>query len=387
MADAEMTRVTAKTSSRRGDLTVLSIFSGDLWAGAEVMIFHLLNKLKDDRSLRIVALSLNEGTLTHKLRRAGLQTFVIGEGTRTFAQILLEALRLFRGERIDIIHSHRYKENLLALFLAKFGGVQRLITTVHGLGELPFRLQRGYIPTRLLAKMEYFILKRFFTRVITVSQEIKKSLVRKYAFTDEKVHVIYNGIPLPPDPPALRAPENGRCHIGTVGRMVPVKDFDLFLEMAAEIRKQTPTVLFSILGDGPLKRDLIRKAKELKLEDSVELASPRPDPFPYYSSVDLYVNTSVHEGIPISVLEAMACGKAVVAPRVGGIPEIISHGVNGLLVDSREPKEFARSCMILIKDKDLRAAIGKSAWLRVGLHHSDSTMADCYRKLYWQLAG
>ena len=79
-----------------------------------------------------------------------------------------------------------------------------------------------------------------------------------------------------------------------------------------------------------------------------------PDPMPYYQSLDLYLNTSLHEGIPLSILEAMACGKPVVAPKVGGIPEIISHEENGVLIEAREPKKIADSCLRLMQDEDLR---------------------------------
>ncbi len=365
-------------------LTVLHIFSGDLWAGAEAMVFNLLDRLKDDPGLKIIALSLNEGILTGRLRDAGVEVHTIPEAENSFLKIFLKALNLFKGKKIDVIHSHRYKENLLALLLAKTMGVKRLVSTLHGLAEPPIQ-QDGKNSASLKTKMDYFILKRYFSRVIAVSQEMKKTLVQKHHFREEMVEVIYNGISIPscPPPPAPRPPTPApRTHIGTVGRMVPVKDFDLFLEVAAEVVRENDRVRFSILGDGPLKQHLVDRAKKLGIGNYLDFLSPTPDPFPYYYSLDLYLNTSLHEGIPLSVLEAMACGKPVVAPSVGGIPEIISHGEHGLLVEGRKPRDFVYSCLKLVQDNDLRIAMGESASKRIGSRFESLNMAQCYSKLY-----
>jgi glycosyltransferase involved in cell wall biosynthesis len=177
----------------------------------------------------------------------------------------------------------------------------------------------------------------------------------------------------------------GDFHIGTVGRMVPVKNFDLFLTTAAAVRRQTEGVRFSILGDGQLRGQLIKKVKELKINDRLDFLPPYPDPFPYYRSLDLYLNTSIHEGIPLSILEAMSCTKPVVAPRVGGIPEIITHGEQGWLVEEYHPSAFSRACLRLIQDKDLRKTLGENALKRVTTCFSDYRMAESYKKVYQQL--
>ncbi len=171
--------------------------------------------------------------------------------------------------------------------------------------------------------------------------------------------------------------------------MVPVKDFDLFLEVAAEIKKQINSqsvtrnpklnnIRFSILGDGPLKDKLIQKAKDLKLNGCMEFLPPSHDPMPYY----LYLNTSIHEGIPLSILEAMSCGKPVVAPKVGGIPEIISHGVDGYLVEERTPVLFSALCNELANDKMKRDEMGKRGAERITSMFSDMNMALQYYNLY-----
>ena len=363
-------------STQPDRLSVLHVFSGDLWAGAEVMIFNLLNQLQKARRVRLTALSLNEGVLTEKLREAGIETWVIPESTHSMPRILVKAFRLFRHRSFDIVHSHRYKEHVLAVFLARSLGVQGLVATLHGLSEMPTAL----LPPR--PALDCAILKRYFTRVVAVSREVARTLTETYRFDPARVDVIANGVPLLAGAEGPVLPRPGGLHIGTVGRLVPVKDFNLFLEMAAAILRRTDDVRFSILGDGPLRSALSRTVRDLNLHASVDLLAPRADPESYYRSLDIYVNTSRDEGLPLSVLEAMACGIPVVAPLVGGIPEIIADGVEGFLVRSRRPTEFAGSCVSLIEDRDLRITMGRNALTRARLHYSDRRMAESYENLY-----
>lgn len=349
------------------------------------MIYNLLSELQAKGEVDLIALSLNEGILSEKLRQRNVPTEVIPESGSSFLGVFIRALLFLRGRKIDLIHSHRYKENLLALFLAKATGVKRLVTTLHGLPEAP---HAGYPQDRLGAKtrLDHRILKRNFTRVVAVSQEMKETLVHRYRFSEDRLAVIYNGIPLPASSEGRSGLDRAGIHIGTVGRMVPVKDFDLFLRVAAEVLKKDDRVRFSILGDGPLRGKLIQTAKELKIDPFVHFLSPRPDPSDFYRSLDLYLNTSLHEGIPISVLEAMACGKPVVASAVGGIPEILSHGRAGMLIDGRDPEGFARSCLRLIEDERLRDSMGEEARRRVASDFSGSKMAGHYSGLYLDLS-
>jgi glycosyltransferase involved in cell wall biosynthesis len=366
-------------------MAVLHLFSGDLWAGAEVMILNLLTELKEDQRLEIFALSLNEGILTERLRKAGIETEVIPEADHPLPKIWLKAVRLYRRRGIALIHSHRYKENILALLLAKSIGTKKLISTLHGLSETPTMAGRQEVSSDLKTSVDYFLLKRFFSRVVAVSEEMENVLVGKYHFRPERISVIHNGIPIPSIGSPSVPPVGSPIHVGTVGRMVAVKDYVLFLEVAAELKRQTSNVRFSILGEGPLKEQLIQKARDLKIDDAVAFLSPRSDPFPFYRSLDIFVNTSLHEGVPLSILEAMICKKPIVAPRVGGIPEIVEQGTNGFLVEGRETKAFIQPLLMLIQDRSLRERMGESGAKKVEANFSSSTMSEEYLKLYMHL--
>ncbi len=366
-------------------ITVLHIFSGDLWAGAEVMICTLLATLKEDSTHRIICLGLNEGILATRLRDAGIDLYVVPEARTGFLRVGLNTYKLLKGRRIDIIHSHRYKEHGLALLLARMMRIDKLVATVHGLPEPVVGRShiRGY--PGLKTMISNFLLKKYFSRVITVSEEMRETLVKVYGYSRSKLDVIYNGIAGLDHMHRHRTGMVDEFHIGTVGRTVPVKDFHLFLDIAGELRKRSKRVCFSILGDGPLSRQLMDKAKSLDVVDAVQFVAPRPDPTSYYQSLDLYLNTSIHEGIPISLLEAMAMGLPIVAPRVGGIPEMIDHEQQGLLVDSRNAVDFSDACMRLVEDEGLRTKLSDSAFHRVREQFNSEMMTRGYTQLYREL--
>lgn len=367
--------------------TVLHIFSGDLWAGAEVMIHNLLAQLRLGNQDRLIALSMNEGVLTGKLRAVDVETHVIPEARFSFPRILLRAARLLRSRRIEIIHSHRYKENLLAVLLGRILRVKSLIATVHGLPE-SISGQEG--PSDTMTHLNTVLLRRCFSQVVTVSHDIKRRMVEACDFMDASILVIHNGIP-PIDCSSLShhsssIPEKHHdFHIGSVGRLVPVKDFPLFLEIAARLSSHVDNARFSILGDGPCRGELEEIADRLGLNGRFSLMSSGQDPVPYYRTLDIYLNTSLHEGIPMSVLEAMACGIPVIAPRVGGLPEIIADGEDGFLVEGRNPEDYVRRCVDMIRDANLRTRIRESASRRIQSDFSAARMTQDYYSRYVSL--
>ena len=235
---------------------------------------------------------------------------------------------------------------------------------------------------RWRSRLDFFVIKRGFGCAVAVSEEMKRTLVNQHGFREERVHVIRNGGVFPPLAPAPSGSGRACFHIGTVARMVPVKGLDLFLDVAARVRREAPVVRFSLLGDGPLRDELAQRATALSLRDCVEFLTPRPDPFPYYQSLDLYLNTSRHEGIPLSVIEAMACGTPVVSSAVGGIPEIVTHGEHGFLVEARDAAQFTQWCLTLIWDNQLPRTMGERASAHARAHLSASAMARAYRHLY-----
>jgi glycosyltransferase involved in cell wall biosynthesis len=296
-----------------------------------------------------------------------------------------QAVRRLAGRRIDILHSHRYKENVLAWLVARRLGITSVVTTIHGVSEATTegRVERWWAPCRRW--VDYTLLKRRFSAAVAVSEEMKRVLVDRYGLPEHKMRVIRNGGRFPVAGPVTHGPDCGG-HLGTVSRLVPVKGLDLFLDVAAMVARISPAARFSILGDGPLRESLERKAEDLGLAGRVQFLAPRPDPFPYYRSLDVYLNTSLHEGLPLSVVEAMACGLPIVSAAVGGIPEIVEHGRHGYLVRGRDARVFAEHCLSLLQDEPGRRAMGERASATAHAQLSAPAMAASYRDLYETLS-
>lgn len=365
---------------------MLHIFSGDLWAGAERMIWTLLRQLSKRQDLEVFALSLNEGELAVALRKSGIETLVFRESERTFFDLVRETGAAFHGREIDVIHAHRNKENLLAWCILKRVGGQSLVTTLHGHSEAVGRWGLARLRRHVLERVDEELLRHSFSSVVAVSDNIRQMLVREKGFRAAQISVIHNGIDLPPWSQARRQ-SVGPFRIGSVGRFVPVKDFPLLIATGKLLVETGEDVRLMLLGEGPEKDELQDLVKREGLDAVVSFADPCADPTEFYRSLDLYLNTSRHEGIPLSLLEAMACGTPVVAPAVGGIPEIVRDQHDGSLVTERSAVAFAEACRRVMHDRVVYDSMRIRARKRVESEFSSEKMATSYLALYRKLSG
>jgi glycosyltransferase involved in cell wall biosynthesis len=363
-------------------LQVCHILSGDLWAGAEVMAFTLLKKLKEVPSLKLQVILLNDGRLLEELRAIGLNPYVFDEKRLSSLQLFLKIRKLVSQLRPQIIHSHRYKENILAYFTRKRGTPTRLVSTQHGLPERHSLIANLY--SFFVARLNEYVLARHFDQLIAVSSDIRKSLLARQGFDPERVSVIHNGIELND----LRAAcsRGSELVVGSCGRLVAVKDFSLFVEIAKAAVKQKAPLRFELAGEGPERLHLEDLAVKYGLGAYVRFRGHLDNMASFYRDLGMYMNTSVHEGIPLSILEAMSWKLPVVAPKVGGLTEIISDGVDGFLVDGRDPLIYAERCMKIQKDPKLRQRLGNAAREKIVRYFSDDSMAYRYENLYRKVA-
>jgi glycosyltransferase involved in cell wall biosynthesis len=173
--------------------------------------------------------------------------------------------------------------------------------------------------------------------------------------------------------------------IGIVARLVPIKRHDDFLDAAARLQTRWPDARFLIVGDGERRAPLEAAARRHGLADRVTFLGWRRDLDRIYADLDVVVLTSANEGSPVSLIEAMAAARPVVATRVGGVPDLVEHGVNGLLVPPGDPPAVADAITTLLADADRRRAMGNAGRKRVrDAHGVDRLVADVDR-LYSEL--
>jgi glycosyltransferase involved in cell wall biosynthesis len=224
---------------------------------------------------------------------------------------------------------------------------------------------------------------------IAVAEEHGRHLVEIEDFPAERVHVIPNGVDVRRFAPgeaaaSLRASLGVAPHaplVGVVAALRPEKDHATFLRMAALVREKLPATRFLVIGEGPERPALERLSRDLNLENAVKFLGNRSDVPELLSALDVFVLTSQMEASPVSIMEAMACGKPVVAPRVGSIGESVIDGVTGYLVEPGSAVRAAERLLRLLTDPALAQRMGRAGRERVCETSSLENMVAGYEAL------
>lgn len=299
--------------------------------------------------------------------------------------IFLRIARHIRRREIDIVTTHNYGALFYGSFGARLGGCSRLLHVDHN--PLLSSKRRYPIPHKRLSSAAY--------KVIAVSGEVRANLIAQEGIAPERIDIISNGVDdslfsMPFDRHSLSArlgiPEN-RVVIGTGARLVYEKGLVHLLDAAGLIKKKRDDFVLVIVGDGPLMGQLRKKAHDNGLNGHAVFTGARTDFHEIIRLFDIFVLPSVSEGLPLSLLEAMAAARAVVASQVGGIPEVITHGQTGLLVPPGSPAHLADAVELLMDDPGYRAKCGQSARLKFEEKHSAQAMAASYARLYESVLG
>ena len=370
-------------------VAVCHIASGDLWAGAEVQIATLLRNLAQREELRLSAILLNPGRLAQEIRSCGIDVRIIPESQKSFLAVFSEAARYLAPRGIRILHSHRYKENVLAALLARRCRIPFVVRTQHGLPEPYVGLR--HIKQRLIQRLDRFVARWATDRVISVSSEMSRHLARR--MNPQKIVIIPNGVDPAVVHSALSVGETRDrlgiprdCHVlGTAGRLEPIKRLDIFLEAAKLLSAERRDTWYVIAGEGREEARLRALTQSLGLGDRVSFLGHRNDIYDVLRALDILVLCSDHEGLPMVLLEALCLGVVVVARAVGGIPEVIQNGANGILVDSSDPRSLANACVQVLADRARFQRLVEAGFKSVTDGFGAAKAADQVTQLYFSL--
>lgn len=367
MASVECLAVgTAHVVSAR-PIRICHVMSADLWAGAEVQVATAASFLADQSGVELSAVLFNDGWLASQLRGLGVPVVVFDEHTCSPARILAMLIRYLKMHEIDVVHTHRHKDSVLGTIAARLAGVPHLVRTVHGLSEP----MRGWdrLKQNVYDAVDRTALRLFADRIVAVSEQIAGLLRRAGHRTVLRVH---NGIDVrhvaatrpAADVRSILGIRPGQLLIGTAGRFNAVKGQQYLLEAARLLDDRLDArVLF--VGSGPLETELRTQASELGVMERCLFVDPAVDSragiYDLIAAMDVFTLPSLSEGIPMAMLEAMALGRPVVASEVGGIPEVITDRVNGLLVPACDPRAIADACAALAADRARAEALGSRA--------------------------
>jgi len=320
---------------------VVHLVSGDLWAGAEAATFELLRALRKIDGIDASAIVLNPGTLAERLAAADVPVDIVPELEHSFPE-LRRAIRHRTGDA-DLLHAHRYKESLLAAF----SGLP-WVSTQHGRPE-PFS-GAARLRAAATSALDLAVKRLSGARVIGVSGEVSQWLAPRVG--PRKVVTIANGIADPHERVAAPPWSERARRVGFLGRLVPVKR-PLF---AIECIAHCPDIELDVVGDGPLREQVRARVEELDLSDRVQLRGHVDDPLPLVAGWRSLISTSVHEGHPISVLEALSLGTPVVF-CANGVGDAVGPEAGRAVDAAAPPRHWAPTLASLVTD----AAAGLAA--------------------------
>ena len=252
--------------------------------------------------------------------------------------------KLLKNGNFDIIHTHSSKAGFIARLAAKLNKIPVIIHTVHGFAFNDFMN---------VYKKNFFIyvekiLARWTDVLITVSNLNKNKIVDLNIAKEENIKNIYSGIDLSLFTDKRNSDfrkelnlGDDKILIGSVGRLSNQKDPITMINAFDIVSKKFPEAYLVLVGDGPLKDKIVDRIKKLKLKNRVHLTGNKSNPWDVYHSIDLFIMSSIYEGLGRSITEALSCGVPVVCTAVEGVPEIIKDSITGTLVPPREPIELA----------------------------------------------
>jgi len=291
-----------------------------------------------------------------------------------------------------VVHTHTAKAGTLGRLAAWWCRVPIVVHTYHG------HVLHGYFgpgKTRLFIAIERW-LARHTDRLVAVSEQVRRDLLGLGIGRPERFSVVPLGLDLERFLAAdarrgqlrheLGFTERERV-IGIVARLVPIKAHEVFLQAAAAVAERVPESRFVIVGDGERRNELEALSHRLGLGERLRFLGWRRDLDTVYADMDVVALTSRNEGSPVSLIEAMASARPVVATRVGGVPDLVEHGVTGYLVPPGDILRFARAIEDVLASPDRGRALGEAGRHRVHPAFSAQRLVADMDALYTELLG
>jgi glycosyltransferase involved in cell wall biosynthesis len=369
-----------KYGRKESGLSLFQIDAGREWRGGQRQALLLARELERKGYDSIFCVQ-PKSPLHQKAASSGVRVFPLKIRSELDLLAVFRLSLAMKAKKCVLVHSHDAHAAAIGLMAASFARVPvRVISR-----RVDFPLKKNF-----LSRLKY---GERTDRIIAISKGVKKVLV-KSGVNSRTIDVIPSGIDFTPYEEAAASnflreelslsPED--FLVGIVAHLSDHKGHKYLIDAARLLKEKDPRIKVIIVGEGPLRMELTKQVSSSHLENVVFFLGFREDIPKVLNSLDLFVLSSRQEGMGSSLLDAMACKLPIVATKVGGIPEVVTHGKTGLLVAPKNARALARAILSLYSDRDLASQLGQKGYEAVHEKFSAQAMADKIIHVYEGLA-
>jgi len=354
--------------------------------GTEQVIRQLVSQMPETEAVSsILCIDGMIGPLGQSLQNAGVEVVALKRSPGFDRQLIRQIRERIRDGRFDLVHCHQYTPFIYGRLAAIATGA-RVVFTEHG-RFYPDRYRYKAAPVN-------WLLAIITPAIVAISSATRDALSRYEFIPAWKIRVIYNGIKELTRNAELEAAVRCRLGIpesafvvGTVSRLDSVKNQKMMIGAFKRFLEASPDSYLLMVGDGPERDALEKQTEKAGLAGRILFTGYIEHPASYLAAMDAFLLSSYTEGTSMTLLEAMSLGIPTVATRVGGNPEIVSHGETGLLAQSDDEAGFAGAMVRIFKDPGLREKLSRNSQARFKERFTVSHMAEQYLNLYTHIVG
>ncbi len=355
--------------------------------GAERVVTDLVSHMPEGVESFVCCLK-QSGPMAERLPE-GVKVFELMAPEGNSVKVPLQLARIIRSQGIDIIHSHNWSTFVESGLAAKIVNNKPIISTIHGMYTEYDDTIVAAIKKNIRRLVERFLARKF-VKICTVSSKIAEYTVPHLDVPSEKVCTIINGIQTEKKKKQSRAlrkelgVELNDVVLCFVGRVAKVKNLKYLLSVMPEIIKSTAGVKLLIIGDGDEREALERYSKQIGLTENVLFCGFQENPMDFLTIADIFVLTSLYEGVSIALLESMAAGIPSIVTDVGGNKDVVKDSVTGFVVSLNSKKELIDRLKRLINDSELRKSFARASKKRVNDYFNIKNTVEKYHDIYVQ---
>ena len=351
--------------------------------GAEVLAAQIARALQDQFQFSFVCLD-DLGKLGEELREDGFDVLQLDRGQGFDLKTVRQLRRTIRDRQFQLIHAHQYTPFFYTVASRVFGGKPPVVFTEHGRWHPDLPSRKRILFNRLTL--------RGGDRVIAVGNAVRQALIDNEGLPADRVSVIYNGVPLAAfreSTPSLREAVRNELEIPTdcdvliqVARLDHLKDHLTAVRMMATVCRTRPQTLLLIVGEGPERTTIEQAIAEAGLQEHCRLLGMRHDVPRLLAAADVAVLTSVSEGIPLTLIEAMAARLPIVSTDVGGVREVVLDGETAQLASAGDDQALSHAVLSLLDAPERRQRMGQAGYERAHAMFGECPMHQAYADLY-----